>query len=955
MIITDMRRTMVRVMAGAVALTLGVASPAFAKEGVPAAAAMRIPFERYVLPNGLEVILARNPRLPRVTVNLRYKVGSWSDAPGRAGSAHLFEHLYAFSRLAVSKVRLEEVGATQVGATTEFDRTTYYTTVPAAQLDAVLSIESERMATIGKLINPKLLTREAAAVRNERRLVVENRPYSMADEAIFRGLFPKGHPYDHLYVGLHPDVQAITLDEARRFFATYYTPNNAVLTIAGDFRPEDAKRLVQAHFGGMARGPVVTAPAGSTVEPVAHRETVTDRISRSRLSFAWRSPGNYRPGSAEADMLAIVLGSGGSSRLYRRLVLEDRLAQNVTAYNYAFWLGSAFILNVTAAEGADAQRIERIVDEEVARLLRDGPTEAEVVRARNTMEMRIIRGLEHNGDIIDRSGLTIDPPYGGTSEQLSECSHLTGNPDCVPAQVAAYRRATPASMRKAAAALFTDRRILVAAVPGDRVVNDPPLSAAAQAEADSAEADDAPAAPVTEKDAKAAPASSPARIPLPLPIVSRLPNGLTIYHLQEKNAYAGTALLVVKGGTGLAPQPGMAAFLMDMLTQGTRRRSSAQITQDAAQLGATLDTDLDGDAMALRMSVQRSNFPAALDLLSDVARFPTLSQAAIDTVRDTRRDRIAQIQAAADPSASLALTTALYGADHPMGSGGLFNDVLFARQHPYGYEDLGTVESLKTIGRPDLAALHDAAFSPGNSALIVSGDFDEAELGKLVARYFGDWRGQPVGRRAAPAPQPAASRLIRKEAGPSSQTIIRVGGPASRRNDPGALSLRLMNIVFGEVYASRITANLREKNRFTYMARSRVALGRDGGVFALGSSVKAESAGAAVGEIFKEIDRLRGDLVQPEELQFARSYFDNSMLDQFETSTAAVTSLSDLFVYGLPDDYFAGLSARAEQVTRETIRDSARRYLVPSNMVVVAVGPADSVKGVRLPSLPSGQ
>lgn len=904
---------------------------------------LRIPHQRYFLTNGLEIILAHNPRLPRVSVNLRYKVGSSSDEKGRAGAAHLYEHLYVFSPVRKATVRLEEIGATQIGATTEFDRTTYYTTVPAVQLEAVLAIESERMRDIGVLIDEPLLARERKAVRNERRLVVENRAYGMADETIFYRVFPPGHIYNHLYIGRHADIQSVSLKEARDFFRRYYTPNNAILTIAGDLRTDNVRGLIEHYFGRIGRGPPVLPRTETMPTAMAGYVIVPDDVSESRLSFAWQGPANYRPGSYETDILAVILGHGESSRLHKRLVGQEKLSKEVYAYNYNFMEGSAFVINVAMPSDRKSPSIEPIINDEIKRLLHDGPTESELARALNTLEMRMIRGLERNGDIIDRSGLTHNPTYGGISEQLSECSHLTGRPDCISKTIDSYRQVSAHAIKALAKSLFAGNRVVVLAVPGKKIVDDPPAPAADIVGAVG------PDTVSTPRMTKVTDRPSNLRHAMPRPRVQKLANGLTIFHLPVRDAAAATVMLVAKGGTKSTDRPGLAAFATEMLTRGTRRRSGTQVTYDAAQLGATLESDINLDAIALRISVQRSNLPAALDLLSDVARSPTFPTDSVEDVRHRRLDRIAQALAAPDIAAGLTFTRTLYGDANPEGSGGVFNDVLFARQHPYGYEDLGTSESLQAVSREDLITFHHMQFVPKNAALIVSGNIDEREVRQLAMRYFGTWKGGPRPTRVVDVRSGDQQRSVLIETGARSQTIIRIGRVFPKISDEDALALRLANIVFGEVYASRITTNLRERRGITYMARSRVSSGHGNGLFSVGTSVKAEATGVAVKEIMGEISRLGLEPISTTELRFARSYFENSLLDRFETSTAAVTSISDLFVYDLPVQHLALLPARAHGLSAAAISEAAKRYLVPSKMTVIAIGPADAIREVEIP------
>jgi len=905
-----------------------------------------IPFERYRLKNGLEVILSQNRRLPRVAVNLRYKVGSASDAPGRMGAAHVYEHLYAFSRNRIATITPEAVGATQVGATTEYDRTTYYTTLPSARVDVALAVESERMRDIGALIDEPLLRRELKAVRNERRMVVDNKPHGLADEAVIQSLYPAGHPYHHLYIGAHPDIQAVSLDDARAYFARYYVPGNAILSIAGDFDVPTMKAMVDKYFGAIPAGPTRvarTAAVGAGLPWISseQRVTVYDTVDRPRLSMAWGGVANYAPGSAEADMLAVILGHGSISRLYRSLVVEKGLAQDVSVQNLSFELGSAFIISAPARPNVSTDQIEAAIDLEIARLQSSGPTADEVTRARNTMELRVVRGLEQLGNITAIADPTLESPYGGVAEQLSECSYFTGDPGCLTERVGHYRRATAASVRAVARTLFGPARVVVSAMPGAKVVDDPP----APPETDKAAIEsEAPAAPAPGRDVPALPAGGDkvGASALPIPIVHTLPNGLKVYIVRDRAAPVVTAALLVKGGTSSSPtdRPGLAPFVADMLTQGAKRRTAGQVAYEVAQLGTSVDIDSNREAVALRMRVLISDLPSALDILADIALYPSFPQEAIDRIRRERLQRIADVDATPDGAASHTFTTALYGPSHPFSSGGLFNDILFARKHPYGYDDLGTLDSLRAIDRADLIALHRRSFVPDNAALIIVGNVTEAEIDALSRRYFGAWSGHVAPSAPVAAGSPAAAGLIVKDIGPVSQTALRIGGPGASRADPDALATRMMNVIFGEVYASRLTTNLRVSNGYTYMVRSRFAFGQDKGPFVIGTSVRSDATRSAIDEIFSEMKRIRTEPVTGEELAFSRKYVENALFEQFETSSSTAMTIGDMFLYDLPGDYYPDQLKRVQTVGPQDIIKAAQQHLRPDQMIVVGVGDA---------------
>ncbi len=316
-----MMATRVRaVVAGALALSLH--APIASAEDPPS-----IPYEKYRLDNGLEVILSQDRSLPLVAVDIWYHVGAANEEPGRTGFAHLFEHMMFtgskhIPRGAADKL-LEGAGGTDSNASTSFDRTNYYDTVPANQLELALWTHADRMGYLLDSLDQTALSNQQDVVRNERRQSYENRPYGIADEALIHALFPPGHPYRAAIIGSHLDIQAASLADVRDFFKRYYRPNNATLTLVGDFDTASAKRLVQKYFGSFKRGPDVPAPSVVTPALTAEKRiTVTDRIELERLDLAWLTPPRFKPGDAELAIAGYILAGGKSSRLYKKLVYD---------------------------------------------------------------------------------------------------------------------------------------------------------------------------------------------------------------------------------------------------------------------------------------------------------------------------------------------------------------------------------------------------------------------------------------------------------------------------------------------------------------------------------------------------------------------------------------------------------------------------------------------------------
>ena len=373
------------------------------------------------LPNGLDVILSEDHRLPLVAVNLWYHVGPANEEPGRTGFAHLFEHMMFQASKHVPPdtyfKTVEGAGGSNINGTTDFDRTNYFETMPSNQLELALWLESDRMGYLLDVVDQPSFANQQDVVRNERRQSVENQPYGVVEEAMFHTLFPKSHPYYADVIGSHADVQAAKLEDVKNFFKTYYAPNNASLAIVGDIDKAAVKALVEKYFGPFKKGGAVPKPSAETPKITAERRVVVkDRVELPKVYMAWITSPFFKPGDADADVAATILGGGKSSRLYKSLVYDKQIAQTVTAQQYSLMLGSVFSIEATARPGHTAEEIEKAVDEQVAKLRDGGPEANEVERARNVIETRIVEGLENLGG------------FGGIADRLNTYNHYLSDP-----------------------------------------------------------------------------------------------------------------------------------------------------------------------------------------------------------------------------------------------------------------------------------------------------------------------------------------------------------------------------------------------------------------------------------------------------------------------------------------------------------------------------------------------
>mgnify|MGYP000952140917 FL=1 len=417
-----------------------------------------IPFEKITLDNGLEVILSQDDRLPLVAVNIWYHVGGGNEVPGRSGFAHLFEHIMFQGSRNVPEDAffpiLEAAGAPMVNGTTDFDRTNYFETVPANQLELALWLESDRMGFLLDTLSQERLDNQKAVVRKERQQSVENVPYGKADERLFQLLFPAPHPYNGVVIGTHQDLEAATLADVTDFFRTWYAPNNATLAIVGDFDRDQALAMVNRYFAEIPAGPTPPELVIQT-QPITaeRREAMTDKVELPRVTMAWITPAVLQPGDAELILAGRVLSEGKSSRLYTELVEKQQIAQSVSAWQYSLNQGSVFGIELTGKPGQDPARLEAEAWKVVEQLREKGPTPTELTRALRGMQAQVLRGLESLGG------------FGGKADVLNHYNHFTGDPGHLATELKALAAVDAKAMSQALGALRTDNRVVIVVTP----------------------------------------------------------------------------------------------------------------------------------------------------------------------------------------------------------------------------------------------------------------------------------------------------------------------------------------------------------------------------------------------------------------------------------------------------------------------------------------------------------
>jgi zinc protease len=896
-------------------------------------------FERYTLPNGLKVILREDRTKPNVAVNLWYKVGAADGGPGRAGFAHLFEHMMFQGTKHMPAGEgdrlLEAAGATNSNATTNLDRTNYFVTVPPNALELALWIKSDQMGFLLDGLDQARLSNQQAVVRNERRERSEQPPYALAAETIRQELYPEGHPYRAGVIGSHAEIQSARLDDVRAFFRTYYVPNNATLSIVGNIDPAATRALIERYFGSIPRGGEVPR-THADMPPLTgeRRRVVTDEVTLPAVTMTWLTPPAYAPGNAAGDLAAYLLGGDRTRGLYEDMVMRTGIAQTVSASQGSGRLDSTFSISAVAKPGHTADELEAAIQRELDELATNGPTEAELDETRTGFRTDRLFGLEDVHAVAD---------------QFNSYDFFLGDPDQMDRDLRQYDDVRAEDVRRfVVEQLPRDRRVVVHTVPGPKVLPpDPPVPAdppagpspaapsATPASAGPASAGPASATPASAAapDAEAWRAVAPQPGPMPAPVLPtaqrfELSNGLPVYLMERHGLPLTTATLVSRFGRAgsRATEPALADLASSMVNEGTRTRDAATLTRELRRLGASLSPGLSDDSTSVGVAALTPQLPDTLTLLADVVREPAFPQVELDR---TRREYLVGLGSERDSAAQIAGRTTwreLYGADHP-----------------YGLTTIADQEaSANRVTREDLFRVHRQTFNPRTTALVLAGDVTPARARDLAERAFGDWTGDGAAP-AVPAPPAAASRVVLIDKPGAGQTVLRLAQPGVAFDATDLRPMEVLDTVLGGP-SGRLYRNLRERHGYTYGAYSSVGVQRGVAPIMLTADVTAGSTGAAVREMLAEVTALRDAPVGPEELAAAKQSIIRSLPAGYDGVGALGTSAAGMYVFDRPLDHPTTLPGVYDRVTAEDVQAAARAHLHPDRMQIVAVGDRATVE-----------
>jgi zinc protease len=865
-----------------------------------------IPYERFVLDNGLTVIVHEDHKAPIVAINTWYHVGSKNEKPGKTGFAHLFEHLM-FGGSEHSSGRyidsMEKIGATDLNGTTNSDRTNYFQNVPTSAVDFTLWMESDRMGHLLGSLDQKTLDLQRGVVQNEKRQG-ENQPYGVTEQLITQNTYPAGHPYSWTTIGDMADLDAASMKDVQEWFKTYYGPSNVVLVLAGDIDVKTAREKVTKYYGDIPAGPPVAHQEVWIAKMTGtHRQVVQDRVPQARIYKVWNIP-EY--GSAEADYLDLVsdcLSNGKSSRFYKRLVYEDQIATEARAFTDLQEIGGQFYVRATARPGQSIAQVEKELDEELARFIKNGPTPEEMQRVKAQYQANFIRGIVRIGG------------FGGKSDRLAQSQVFRGSPDAYKISLKRAQEATAEDLRAAAQKWLSDGVYILE-------VNPFPEYKTASAGADRSKAPDI---------------GTPPELILPKLQRATLSNGLKVILAERHEVPLVNFTLASDAGfaSDASATPGTANLAMQVLTDGTRTRNTLQISDELETFGATLRGSSNLDLSFVSLSALTAKLDPSLDLFADVVLHPSYPET---EVKREQKLVLAGIDREQNTPATLALRVLpalLYGAGHPYGN---------------PLTGSGTKESVAKLTREDLVKFHDTWLRPNNSTLIVVGDTTLKEVTPKLERLFAGWKsGSVPAKNVKTVPIATKSTVYLIDKPGALQSVIIAGVVAPPRGNPQEIAIEAMNNSLGGMFGARLNMNLREDKHWSYGARTVLRDARSQRPFYAVAPVQTDKTKEALVEMNKEFRGIVGDHpVSGDELAKIQAHETLKLPGSRETLDALGQSIVDLVQFGLPDDYYDTYAGKVRALKTSDVNQAAKEVVRPDNLTWIVVGDRAKIEsGVR--------
>lgn len=888
-----------------------------------------IPFKKYVLSNGLTVILTEDHSDPIAHVDVTYHVGSAREEIGKSGFAHFFEHMmFEGSDHVPSGMHFKTVNASggTLNGTTNQDRTNYYETIPNNQLQKILWLESDRMGFLMNAVTQKKFEIQRSTVKNERGQNYDNRPYGLASEAVSKALYPYGHPYSWLTIGYIEDLNKVDVNDLKRFFLRWYGPNNATLTIGGDINPKQTLEWVEKYFGDIPRGPEVKptllpAPVVKTDRYISY----TDNYARLPLLYiSYPGVKMYDKDQAALDALAMIIGQGRNSILYKNLI-KSRKAAKAGMGSSNSELAGEISIQALPFPGQSLADMKRLVDESLAEFEKRGVSDDDLIRFKVSSEADAINGLSS---------------VAGKVSELAAAQTFTGNPNQIGRELSDIRKVTKADVMRVYGQYIKGKAsVILSVLPKDG--NSKPVAADNYTiDKNDYKAPDYGYAGLTYHQAKdnfdrtiQPPSGVNPVVKVPLFWTTTTSNGVKMIGAVNNETPAVSISLSIKGGGLLAAKDplkaGLPSVVAQMLNDDTQQHSAEEISSLLSKTGSSLQIVAGTEETVFNMSSLTKNLDQTLALLQERLFQPKFTQ---ETLERIKKQMIQNFQNAKTQPASIAA--------------GVYNKILYGKDNIRSYGLLGNEQTIQNITLSDVQAYYDNYFAPNLVSVVVVGDITEESIkGKLG--FLNAWKEKQVEIPAVNSSSKPAEKntLYLVDVPRAAQSEIRLGYLTGVNYDATGLyyKLGLTNYILGGSFDSRLNIDLREEKGWTYGAGSGFSSGNNGGSFTAYAGVRASSTDSAVTEFVKVINEYAENGITPAELAFTKSSIGQSDALKYETNTQKASFLSRIQWYGLKPDFVDEQNKILTKFTKAEVDELTKKYLNMGQMSILVVGDKETI------------
>jgi zinc protease len=888
---------------------------------------LSISYEKYTMPNGLQVILHTDHSDPMISYAIMYHVGSSREVPGKTGFAHLFEHLlFGGSENVPSgtfdKI-IEGVGGNNNGFTSR-DITAYFEMFPKNALGKVLWLESDRMGFFINSVTQHSLAVQQNVVQNEKRQGEDNSPYGFTDYVISKNLYPANHPYNWEVIGEMEDLKGATLSDVKSYYDHFYGPNNATLVLAGDFNPDSVKLLINKYFGEIkSHGEVASRSAMvPSLEKTVKLYHEDNFANVPEINIVWPVPQSYQKDSYALDFLAKILADGKKAPLYKVLVKEKKLTSRTSAYNNSEELTGEFTINIRANEGKTLKEIEDAVFEALNRFEKEGISDKDIERVKATSEKNFY------GRIASVFGKSI---------QLAFYNTFLNDPGFIVKDVENIKAVTLNDVKMVYEKYIKGKpHVVTSFVPKGKVemIAENSISAGVKEENISKASQVEIAGSVEEKIVKTAssidrtvepPAGKAPEINVPQVWKAKLTNGIEVSGINNKELPLVEISLEIDGGVSQdkIALPGVANMVASVLPQGTKNKTPEELEEEIELLGSNINMNAGREELSMNASTLSRNFEKTVALMKEILLEPRWDTSEFNMARTRTKNSIIQAEAQPRSVASLMFNKLLYGTDNIL-----------------GYCTRGTKESIDKISLEDLKSFYKNNFSPAVTKIQVSGNVSKEQVLAALKPMERQWKDKEVKMNSFPVtPNPEKSQIYFVDIPGSRQSVIYIGYLAISRNNPDYVKADFANYRLGGAFTSILNQILREQKGFTYGASSYFQEMKSIAPFVASTSVRSDATFESVKIIKNEMEKYRNGITG-DDLQFIKNCMILSNALRFETNGSLVGMLSTMNKYGFPDDYIKREEEVIKNMTIEEHKAITEKYIVPDKMYYVIVGDA---------------